>query len=70
MSIAAVELAHAAMKQTLGASVPVAFHICDMLSFLQNVRGQYDVIVAAFSLHHLKTEDKQKVVPITELSQY
>ena len=61
MSESAIDIAHSALKQTLGPSVPIAFHVCDMLSYLRNVRGEYDVIMAAFALHHLTSEDKIKV---------
>lgn len=61
MSESAVESANAAMRASLGESAPVSFHISDMLSYLKNVRGAFDIVVAAFALHHLTSEDKQQV---------
>ena len=62
MSESAIDSAHMAMRESLGEATPIFFHISDMLSYLQNVRGAFDVVVAAFALHHLETEDKAKVI--------
>ena len=61
MSESAIESAETAMRESLGEAAPIFFHISDMLSYLQKVRGTFDVIVAAFAIHHLTSEDKQMV---------
>ena len=63
MSESAIESAETAMRESLGEAAPIFFHISDMLSYLQKVRGTFDVIVAAFAIHHLTSEDKQMVEP-------
>ena len=61
MSETAIEDANNSLREALGSDVPIFFHISDMLSYLQNVRSAFDVIIAAFAIHHLTSEDKQKV---------
>ena len=61
MSESAITHGQAAMQQAMGPQFPVFFHLSDMLSFLQQTRATYDVVVAAFALHHLTSEDKAKV---------
>ena len=61
MSESAIQNANDSLREALGSDVPIFFHISDMLSYLQNVRGAFDVIIAAFALHHLTSEDKQMV---------
>lgn len=61
MSESAIESASSSLREALGADMPIFFHVSDMLGYLENVRAEFDVIVAAFALHHLTTEDKQKV---------
>ncbi len=61
MSESAIESANSSLRDALGSDVPIFFHVSDMLSYLSNVRGAFDVIIAAFALHHLTSEDKQKV---------
>lgn len=68
MSESAISDANNSLKEALGSDVPIFFHISDMLSYLQNVRGAFDVIIAAFALHHLTSEDKQMVRPSSNLS--
>ena len=63
MSDSALATALPLMQDAVGREVPVVFHLSDMLSFLKNVRGSYDVVIAAFSLHHLISEDKQEARP-------
>ena len=67
MSESAIDDAHNSLREALGSNIPIFFHISDMLSYLQNVRGSFDVIVAAFALHHLTSGDKQKVHPCSKL---
>ena len=61
MSDSALATALPLMQEAVGKDVPVVFLLSDMLSFLKNVRGSYDIVIAAFSVHHLTSEDKQEV---------
>jgi len=60
MSDSALASALHLMQEAVGRDVPVVFHLSDMLGYLQSVRGSYDVIIAAFALHHLTPEDKKE----------
>jgi len=62
MSDSALSTALPLMQEAVGKDAAVVFHLSDMLSYLRNVRGSYDVVIAAFALHHLTSEDKQETL--------
>ena len=61
MSDSAIKQALSAMTSALGVAAPIFFHRADMHRFLSQTSGSYDVVLAAFSLHHLASDDKVKV---------
>lgn len=65
MSESALKTAQALLSEALGSSMPLFFHTSDMLSFLKQTLATYDIVLAAFALHHLTTEDKTEV-PLEE----
>ena len=62
MSESAIQTAQQLMHEALGSSLPIFFHVSDMLSFLKQTFAKYDVVLGAFSLHHLTSEDKVEVM--------
>lgn len=69
MSDSALQSAHANLRQAFGAAFPLFLHTNDILSYLKTLYGAYDVVLAAFALHHLTSEDKLEVrQSLTELS--
>lgn len=61
MSESALQTAQGLMQDALGLEQPLFFHVADMLSFLKQAYAAYDIVLAAFSLHHLTPEDKKQV---------
>lgn len=63
MSASALSQAFNCMEEALPPGLPLAFHLADMLSFLKQTTATYDVVLAAFSLHHLTPDEKRQVRP-------
>ena len=61
MSDSALQSAHANLRQALGPAFPLFLHVNDILSYLKTLYGAYDVVLTAFALHHLTSEDKLEV---------
>lgn len=61
MSASALDQAFESMEEALPPGLPLAFHLADMLSFLKQTTATYDIVLAAFSLHHLTPDEKRQV---------